>query len=88
MTMEFTGFERPRRLASTARLSSMDILGNFLFDPRPRRHAHPMAMGLGAAWSAAAVREWIGGIGRRQELAIWMNLKRVLESQLDETDGR
>lgn len=33
MTIEFTAFERPRRLASRTHLSNMDIEGNLSFDP-------------------------------------------------------
>jgi uncharacterized protein YndB with AHSA1/START domain len=33
MTMENTGYERPRRLASTTRLSTMEIRGTLTFDP-------------------------------------------------------
>jgi hypothetical protein len=33
MTIENTGYERPRLLASTTRLSTMDITGVLLFDP-------------------------------------------------------
>jgi hypothetical protein len=35
MTTEFTGYERPRRLASTTRLSTMEIRGTLTFDPVP-----------------------------------------------------
>ncbi len=33
MTIEFTALERPRRLASTTRMSSMEIRGVLTFDP-------------------------------------------------------
>ena len=33
MTIECTGYERPRRLASRTRLSNMDIEGNLSFEP-------------------------------------------------------
>jgi Polyketide cyclase / dehydrase and lipid transport/Fasciclin domain len=35
MTTEFTGYDRPRRLASTTRLATMDIQGALTFDPVP-----------------------------------------------------
>jgi len=35
MTTENTGYDRPRRLASTTRLSTMDIQGALTFDPVP-----------------------------------------------------
>ncbi len=33
MTFEFTGYERPRRLASTTHLSAMEIRGELTFEP-------------------------------------------------------
>jgi hypothetical protein len=35
MTILWTGYERPRRLASTTQLSTMDIRGALTFDPAP-----------------------------------------------------
>jgi hypothetical protein len=37
MTVEVTAFERPQRLASITRLSSMEIRGDLVFDPVPER---------------------------------------------------
>ena len=35
MTVEFTDYERPRRLASTTHLSAMEIRGSLTFEPVP-----------------------------------------------------
>jgi hypothetical protein len=81
MNVEFTGYDRPRRLASTTRLSTMDIQGTLTFDPVP--------VGTRMRWSwqmrprglLKLLTLVMAGIGRRQEEAIWTGLKRVLEAQ-------
>jgi uncharacterized protein YndB with AHSA1/START domain len=81
MSVEFTGYDRPRRLASTTRLSTMDIQGTLTFDPVP--------VGTRMRWSwqmrprglLKLLTLVMAGIGRRQEEAIWTGLKRVLEAQ-------
>jgi len=35
MVIEFTGYDRPRRLASTTHMSSMDLSGSLTFEPMP-----------------------------------------------------
>jgi uncharacterized membrane protein len=80
MTIEWTAYERPRRLASWTRLSGMDIRGDLRFEP--------VAGGTRMRW--AWVLEPHGGVklmgpilsmmGRRQERTIWAGLKRVLET--------
>ena len=81
MTTENTGYNRPRRLASTTRLSTMDIEGTLTFDPVPT--------GTRMRWSWEV---WPRGLlkltapvvarnGARQERALWIGLNRVLEGQ-------
>jgi len=77
MSVEFTGYDRPRRLASTTRLSTMDIQGTLTFDPVP--------VGTRMRWSwqmrprglLKLLTLVMAGIGRRQEEAIWTGLKEV-----------
>jgi len=81
MTIEFTGYERPRRLASTTRLSTMDIRGVPAFDP--------VAGGTRMRWSwdveprglFKLMTPMVAHVGQRQEQIIWVNLKRVVEAQ-------
>jgi hypothetical protein len=80
MIIEFTDFDRPRRLASCTHSPMMQTTGALTFEPQ--------AHGTRMRWSwdvrphgplrliPAAVRL----IGRRQEQRIWGNLKRLLES--------
>ena len=81
MTTEFTGYDRPRRLASTTRMSTMDIQGALTFDPVPggtrMRWSWDVApRGLLKLMSRLAVR-----VGAHQERAIWTGLKRLLEAK-------
>jgi carbon monoxide dehydrogenase subunit G len=81
MTIENTGYERPRRLASTTRLSTMEIRGTLTFDP--------VAAGTRMRWSwelqprglFRLMTPMVARIGQRQEQTIWANLKRLLEAQ-------
>jgi hypothetical protein len=53
-TIEWTAYERPRRLASLTRLSGMDIRGDLRFDPVAGGHQDAVGVGRGAArWSQA-----------------------------------
>lgn len=81
MTIELTGYQRPRRLASWTRLPRMDIRGALTFDPVPG--------GTRMRWSWDAeprgvlklTSPMVARIGRRQERDIWANLKRLLETR-------
>ncbi|HET8977660.1 MAG TPA: SRPBCC family protein [Solirubrobacteraceae bacterium] len=83
MAVEFTGVDRPRRLASVTRSSMMVTEGELTFEP--------IAAGTRMRWSwevrpRGAMRvmvPWVGVIGRRQEQDIWGALKRLLESDGD-----
>lgn len=79
MTIEFTDYERPRRLASSSRLSAMDIDGGLTFEPVPGAtrlawewHLHPHG-------ALRLMGPLIRRIGARQERECWSGLKRVLE---------
>ncbi len=81
MTVEFTRFERPRVLASRTRSSMMDTEGALTFAP--------VAGGTRMRWSwevrprgaLKLLGPLVGVLGRRQEQAIWRELKRLLEQQ-------
>jgi uncharacterized protein YndB with AHSA1/START domain len=80
MTIEFTEFDRPRRLASSTHSSLMDTEGALTFEP--------VADGTRMRWlwevrprgALHLVGSVVGVIGRRQERTIWGNLKRLLEA--------
>jgi hypothetical protein len=81
MTIEYTTYERPRRLASSIHMLAADIAGTLRFDPVPN--------GTRMSWSWAVTPHGlyrlltpiIVGAGRRQEQANWAGLKRFLEGQ-------
>ena len=81
MTVEFTGFERPRLLASRTRSSMMETEGALTFEP--------VAGGTRMRWSwdvrprgpLKVMTPLVGVLGRRQERAIWGELKRLLEAR-------
>jgi hypothetical protein len=82
MTTENTGYDRPRQLASTTRLSTMDIEGTLSFDPVPAGTRMRWSWDLHPRGLLKLATPVVARIGRRQEQSIWMNLKRVLEGQV------
>jgi hypothetical protein len=81
MTIENTGYDRPRRLASTTRLSTMDIRGTLTFDPVAAGTRMRWAWDLQPHGLLNLMTPVVARIGARQEQTIWANLKRLLEAQ-------
>jgi hypothetical protein len=81
MTTENTGYDRPRRLASTTRLSTMDIEGTLTFDPVPAGTRMRWSWEVRPRGLLKLAAPVVARIGARQERAIWTGLKRVLERQ-------
>jgi uncharacterized protein YndB with AHSA1/START domain len=81
MTTEFTGYERPRRLASTTRMSRMDIRGTLSFDPVPGGTRMRWSWELEPHGLLKLMTPLATPIGARGERAIWTSLKRFLEAQ-------
>lgn len=87
MTIEFTDFDRPRRLGSSTRMPAMDVRGVLRFDPTPA--------GTRLSWSwdirprgplailRPVLRPLVLRLGARQEQQIWHGLKRYLERPVD-----
>ena len=81
MTIQYTAYERPRRLASSIRMAAADIQGTLTFDP--------IAGATRMRWSwEVKLRGWyrlaaplVTYFGRRGEEATWAGLKRFLERQ-------
>ncbi len=83
MMIEFTGYDRPVRLASTTTMSQADITGALTFDPVPagtRMHWSWQVRPKGGMKLLGPVIAWAG---RRQEQAIWAGLKHYLETSPD-----
>ena len=80
MRSELTGYDRPGRLASRTTTEQADIDGTLTFDSVPggtRMRWSWTVRPKGAARVPALVISWIG---RRQEQAIWVSMKRYLET--------
>lgn len=79
MVIEYTVFERPRRLESTSRLAAMDIRGALTFDSAPEGTRMHWSWELEPRGGFKLLTPLIARLGRRQEAAIWAGLKRYLE---------
>jgi uncharacterized protein YndB with AHSA1/START domain len=81
MTIQYTTYERPRRLASSIHMPAADIVGTLRFDP--------VADGTRMGWSWVVrprglyrlLTPVIARVGRRQERETWEGLKRFLEAR-------
>lgn len=79
MFIEYTAFERPRRLRSTTHLAAMDIQGTLAFEPVPEGTILRWSWELKPRGVFRLVTPLVACLGRRQEAAIWAGLKRYLE---------
>jgi len=84
MTIDITGYERPRWLASTTRLSTMEIRGTLTFEPVPEGTRMRWRWTLEPRGLLKVLGPLIVRMGRRQEQAIWSSLKRLLEAPPEE----
>ena len=81
MIVEITTYERPRRLASTTHLSSMDIHSSLAFEPVGEGTRMRWSSELAPRGAFRLMAPILGPVGRRQAETIWRNLKRVLEER-------
>jgi len=80
LLIEFTGYDRPARLASTTTMRQAVITGGLTFEPVPagtRMRWSWQVRPTGAVKLLAPVIAWAG---RRQERAIWAGMKQHLEA--------
>jgi hypothetical protein len=83
IAIEYTAYQRPRRLGSSIHMAAAGIQGTLTFDP--------VAGGTRMGWTwDLRLRGWyrlltpvIVRSGRRQEQATWASLKQYLEGQPD-----
>jgi hypothetical protein len=80
MVVEFTGFERPWRLASVTRSSMMVTEGALTFESIPAGTRMHWSWDVRPRGAMIVMAPFVGAIGRRQEQGIWGSLKRLLES--------
>ena len=80
MAIEYTGFQRPSRLASTTRMAQAEFSGTLTFERAGAGTRLRWSWDARFTWPLrllAPVLAWVGG---RQERATWAGLKRYLES--------
>lgn len=82
MVIEITEYHRPRSLASTTHMSSMDLHGTLTFDPVPEGTSMRWSWNLQPDGFFRLLSPLVALIGRRQEQSIWAGLKHHLESHL------
>lgn len=81
MTIAFTEYQRPLRLASATHLSNMDIQGTLTFDPVPEGTQMRWFWKLEPRGALKLLTPLVAALGRRQERTIWTGLKRYLEAR-------
>ena len=80
MVVEFTDFERTRRLGSVTRSSMMETEGALTFESVPSGTRMCWSWDVRPRGAMKLMAPFVGPIGRRQERGIWGRLKRLLES--------
>jgi hypothetical protein len=80
---ELTGYDRPRRLASSTSMSMMDVRGVLTFNPVPDGTRMGWSWEVEPRGAFRLLAPVIALIGRRQEAKAWAGLKRFLEEHRD-----
>ena len=81
MMVEFTRFERRRLLASKTTSSMMETEGSLTFESVPDGTRLRWSWDVRPRGALKLMTPLVGLLGRRQERAIWSELKRVLEAR-------
>jgi len=81
MVIEYTGYERSRRLSSTTHMSSMDIHYTVTFESVPEGTRMRWSGDVEPRGILKVMSPVVARMGRRQEQAIWSGLKHLLEGQ-------
>ena len=81
MVIEFTGYDRPRRLSSSTHMSSMDLHGTLTFEPAPSETRMSWSWKLQPRGALRQMSPLVARMGRKQEQRIWTGLKHFLEKE-------
>ena len=81
MTIHFTAFDRPRRIAETTHMSNMEINGVLLFERTRDGTRMKWIWNLEPRGFYRLLGPLVRRVGERQELAVWTSLKRTLETR-------
>ncbi|HYM97134.1 MAG TPA: SRPBCC family protein [Candidatus Sulfotelmatobacter sp.] len=87
MTIEFTEFDRPRRLGSSTHISNMDINGTLIFEAQGNSTKMKWLWNIEPRGFLKLLGPIVRRMGERQESANWNSLKSVMEAQPDTTPG-
>lgn len=85
MDIEYTGYQRPRRLASTTRMNQAEFSGTLTFEPAGAGTRLRWSWDARFAGPLRLLTPLLGRVGGRQERATWAGLKRYLESRHPES---
>jgi carbon monoxide dehydrogenase subunit G len=81
MTIEYTEFDRPRRLGSATHISNMDINGTLVFEAQGQSTKMKWLWNIEPRGFLKLLGPIVRRMGERQELAIWTGLKKVMEAE-------
>ena len=80
MAIEYTGFQRPSRLASTTRMAQAEFSGTLTFEPAGAGTRLRWSWDARFTWPLRLLAPVLAWVGERRERATWAGLKRYLES--------
>jgi hypothetical protein len=83
IAIEYTIYERPRRLASSIQISATEIQGTLTFDPVTSGTRMRWCWDMRLGGLLRLLTPVIAGTGRRQEQATWAGLKQLMERRRD-----
>ena len=80
MAIEYTGFQRPSRLAPATRMAQAEFSGTLTFEPAGAGTRLRWSWDARFTWPLRLLAPFLARAGGRQERATWAGLKRYLES--------
>ena len=80
MLLEFTTFERPRRLGSSATFAGVTTIGELTFTPRGDATLLHWSWDIALPSALRLLTPLVLWMGRREERRVWAGLKRCLEA--------
>jgi uncharacterized protein YndB with AHSA1/START domain len=81
MMIQFTEFDRPRRLAERVQMTAMDLTGGLTFEPVDGATRMRWSWNLEPHGALRFMSPVVATMGRRQERRIWTSLKQFLEAK-------
>ena len=82
MTIQFTKYERPRRIAERVQMKAMDLTGGLTFEPVDGGTRMRWLWNLEPHGVIRFMGPLVAVMGRRQEQRIWTGLKHLLEGEV------